>query len=58
MYTTKRTAWESTASVDKNRSELDSDNLVPRVLSRASVSDCTIQAPFGENELYRFNIGR
>ena len=58
MYTAKRTTWDSTASVDKNRSELDSDNLVPRVLSRGCVSDCTIQAPFGKNELYRFNIGR
>ena len=45
-------------SVDKNRSKLESDNLVPRVLSRGCVSNCTIQAPFNKNELYHFNIGQ
>lgn len=45
-------------SVDKNRSKLETDNVVPRVLSRGCVSDCTIQAPFGKNKHSSFNIGR
>ena len=38
------------------RSEHESDNPVPRVLSRVCVNKCTTQGPFSNNELCRFHI--
>ena len=38
------------------RSEHESDNPVPRVLSRVYVNECTTQGPFSNNELCRFHI--
>ena len=57
IYATYIFLIESTGSVRRCfRSEHESDNPIPRVLSRVCVSEGTNQAPFSINELCRFHI--
>ena len=57
IYATYIFLIESTGSVRRCfRSEHESDNPVPRVLSRVCVNECTTQGPFCNNELCRFHI--
>ena len=57
IYATYIFLIESTGSVRRCfRSEHESDNPIPRVLSRVCMSEGTNQAPFSINELCRFHI--